>query len=284
MTLAAGMAMIASAILGEPMPTLGENIRNWSTDWDWASRGEEWSAWWGGTDALWYGALLPRIHPLLPAPTILEIAPGYGRWTEYLKELCGHLVLVDLTPSCIDHCRARFSAADNIEYHVNDGRSLAMIEDRSLDFVFSFDSLVHAGPDVIAGYLAQLADKLKSDGVGFIHHSNAGSLKSLAALSRRLPGRLLGPLMRRGIAVNVAAWRDEATTASLFRRLCDQSGLSCITQELVSWEFGGYLLDCFSLFTPKGSRWERETRLMRNPMFVAEARRMARLFARPSFD
>ncbi|MEK6280890.1 MAG: hypothetical protein AABN95_11100 [Acidobacteriota bacterium] len=29
---------------------------------------------------------LPRIHPFIPVGTILEIAPGYGRWTHYLKD------------------------------------------------------------------------------------------------------------------------------------------------------------------------------------------------------
>jgi SAM-dependent methyltransferase len=265
------------------MPTVHENLENWRTGWDWSGRGEEWSWWWGDTSALWHGALLPRIHAMLPAGTVLEIAPGYGRWTQYLKDLCEHLVIVDLTAACIESCRERFANAANIAYHVNDGRSLAMVPDGSIDFVFSFDSLVHVEPEVIGGYLEQLAAKLGPDGIGFIHHSNAGSLKPLSDLSRRVPSRLFGPLMRHGIAVNLAAWRDEAMTAALFRRQCEAAGIACVTQELVSWEYGGYLLDCFSVFTPKGSRWERPARLVRNPMFVAEARRMARLYARTSF-
>jgi SAM-dependent methyltransferase len=266
------------------MPTLDENAQNWSTNWDWSHQGEEWSRWWGGTPALWHGALLPRIHPILPTGTILEIAPGYGRWTHYLKDLGQHLVVVDLTEKCITHCRERFAGTTNITYHVNDGRSLAMVEDRSIDFVFSFDSLVHAEPDVIGGYIEQLAAKLKPDGVGFFHHSNAGSLKRITAVSRRVPDQLFGSLVRRGIAVNLTAWRDEDMSAAVFRRQCEAAGLACVTQELVSWEFGGYLIDCFSIFTSKGSRWDRPTRLIRNPMFVAEGRRMARLYAGTSFD
>jgi hypothetical protein len=53
-------------------------------EWDWSTQGDEWSTWWGGTPALWYGALLPRVHQWLPAPRVLEIAPGFGRWTQYL--------------------------------------------------------------------------------------------------------------------------------------------------------------------------------------------------------
>jgi SAM-dependent methyltransferase len=265
------------------LPTIDENLQNWSTAWDWSRGGEEWSHWWGDTPALWYGAVLPRIHALVPAGTVLEIAPGFGRWTEYLKDLSDRLVLVDLTEKCINHCRERFAEADNITYHVNDGRSLAMIEDRSVDFVYSFDSLVHAEPDVIDGYLEQLATKLRPDGVGFIHHSNAGALKRLSSLTRRLPGRALHPLVRRGIAVNLPAWRDVSMTAIRFRQQCGAVGLSCVAQELVSWETGPYLIDCFSTFTLSGSRWDRPSRVLRNPMFVAEARRMARLYAGSSF-
>jgi SAM-dependent methyltransferase len=266
------------------LPTLDENLENWSTSWDWSRGGEDWSDWWGDTPALWFGAILPRIHGLVPTGTILEIAPGFGRWTHYLKDLAEHLVLVDLTEKCIDHCRERFADATNIEYHVNDGRSLAMIEDDSIDFVYSFDSLVHAAPDVIDAYLAQLATKLKPDGVGFIHHSNAGALRTLSAATRRLPPRLFHALVRRGIAVNLSAWRDSGMTAARFRRQCEAVGLRCVAQELVGWEAGPYLIDSFSIFTPRGSRWDRPTQVIRNPMFVAEARRMSRLYAGTSFS
>lgn len=265
------------------MPTLDENVANWATDWDWSAAGEDWSQWWGDTASQWHAVLLPRLHAMLPTGTILEIAPGYGRWTDYLKDLCRSMVLVDLTPKCIDHCRERFAACDHIAYHVNDGRSLAMVEDETVDLAFSFDSLVHADPQVIAGYLEQLARKLTPDGVGFIHHSNAGALRRASALTRRLPDRWLPALMRRGVAVNLSAWRDVDMTAALFREQCAEAGLSCISQELVSWEHGGYMIDCFSIFTRPQSRWDRPTRVLRNPLLVAEARRMSRLYAGSSF-
>jgi 2-polyprenyl-3-methyl-5-hydroxy-6-metoxy-1,4-benzoquinol methylase len=265
------------------MPTLDENITNWSSTWDWSQRGDDWSRWWGDTAALWYGAILPRIHAMLPTGTVLEIAPGFGRWSQYLKDQSQRLVLVDLTEKCITHCQERFADSKHIEYHVNDGRSLAMIEDKSVDLVFSFDSLVHAQPDVLGAYLEQLAGKLTPQGVGFIHHSNAGSLGGLTALSRRLPRRYLSRLVRRGVAVNLPAWRDEGMTAELFAQQCAEAGLACVSQELVSWEFGGYLIDCFSILAARGSRWDRPRQLVRNPLFVAEARRMARCYAETSF-
>lgn len=265
------------------MPTVNENAQKW-TEWDWSDSGEEWSRWWGDTPSMWYGALLPRIHSMLPAGTILEIAPGFGRWTQFLKDCGEQLVIVDMTDRCIAACRERFRACSNITYHVNDGLSLAMVPDGSVDFVFSFDSLVHAEPRVIEAYVHQLAVKLSPDGVGLLHHSNAASLKSLAALSRRVPDHLFEAFVRHGIAVNLTAWRDNAMSAAIFRQQCEAAGLACVAQELVSWEHGGYLIDCLSVIAARGSRWDRPTRIVRNPMFVAEARRMARVYAASSFQ
>src|SRR4051794_4073729 len=146
------------------MDSVGENLSVWTEGWDWSRQGDEWSTWWGGSDAMWHAALLPRMHAFVPTGNILEIAPGYGRWTQYLKNMADRLIVVDLAENCIDACKKRFSDATNIEYHVNDGRSLSMIPDASIDFAFSFDSLVHVGLDVVGSYIAQLASKLSPDG------------------------------------------------------------------------------------------------------------------------
>jgi SAM-dependent methyltransferase len=172
------------------MPDVAVNKSLWTTQWDWSRRGDDWSDSWGGTPALWFSTLLPRIHAFVPTGTILEIAPGYGRWTQYLKELCDRLILVDLAENCIAHCQQRFADASHIDYHVNDGRSLDMVLDHSVDLVFSFDSLVHSEADVMDGYLQQLARKLRPDGIGFIHHSNIGEYPLLTRLSHRMKQRL----------------------------------------------------------------------------------------------
>lgn len=265
------------------MADVRTNRSIWEETWDWSSAGEEWSAWWGGTPALWYGALLPRIHSFIPTGTILEIAPGFGRWTQYLKDVCDRLVIVDLAERCIDACRARFEDATNIEYHVNDGRSLEMVADGTIDFAFSFDSLVHVEMDVLDAYLRHLATKLKPDGVGFVHHSNLGEYRTLAKLTRRVPDPPLGKLIRRGALPDLAAWRAESVTAASTAESCEDAGLACIAQEKINWEHGRYLTDALTLFTPRGSRWERPLRVERNPQFRRDARRTSSLYADAGF-
>jgi hypothetical protein len=161
------------------------------TDYDWKEGGEEWSGPWGTSAAQWYGAIYSRMHGCLPADTILEIAPGFGRWTHYLKDHCQHLYIVDPTAKCIEACRQRFGDDSGLSYHINDGRSLAMIADCSIDFVFSFDSMVHVRRDILEGYLSQLTAKLKPDGLGFIHHSNLGQYAGSAVARAPKPVRKL---------------------------------------------------------------------------------------------
>src|ERR1700722_1275613 len=184
------------------MPSVDENLDTWNERCDWTNEGDEWSEQFGGTEALWWFVLYPRIHCFLPAPRILEIAPGYGRWTQFLKGHCSSLIAVDLAPKCVEHCKQRYSIDGHLEFHVNDGRSLSMVSDDSVDFAFSFDSLVHAEEDVLEAYLKELHKKLRPGGTGFIHHSNMGAYParlSLFEYYNRLPSfvrRRLLPINR----------------------------------------------------------------------------------------
>jgi len=258
------------------MPTVEQNLQEWNINYDWTKEGEEWSSVWGGSEAQWFGVILPRIHAFIPTGTILEIAPGFGRWTNQLKNYCEHLVIVDLAENCISACQQRFASESNITYHVNDGKSLAMVPENSIDFVFSFDSLVHAEADVIQAYLNQLAKKLKSNGVGFIHHSNIGGYRRVFAIGERISGRLRNLLIQRGV-IDENHDRAFTMTAPLFEKYCDQAGLQCVSQELVNWGTKKRLIDCFSVFTPKMSPWARPNEVIENSDLMKEAHMIRRL-------
>jgi SAM-dependent methyltransferase len=135
----------ASALLsrGTSMGTIAENRKKWASH-RWELGGHEWSP--GGTslgtEMLWWRSLRPRLHALLPTGSLLEIAPGFGRWTEYLLREADRLIGVDTTERCVETCRERF-AGSRAQFFVNDGCTLPMVADASVDVVFSFDSLVH---------------------------------------------------------------------------------------------------------------------------------------------
>lgn len=260
------------------MGDLDELARVFADTWDWSTAGEEWSAWYGGTPALWYGSILPRLHPYLPARRALEIAPGYGRITQYLKDRCDELVLVDLAPKCIEACKERFADQTHMTYHVNDGTSLAMVDDESLDLVFSWDSLVHADLDVLAAYVEQLPRKLAPDGVAFIHHSNVRAHRLAHEISMRLPERIRRAAVRRGVALDVYAWRAPSVDHAGIAKAATRAGLVVVSQEAFPWERGQYLTDAISVLARPESGRISKGRALRNRDFRKQVRRLAALY------
>lgn len=257
------------------MATLEENKLVWDGKYDWPQGGDEWSAAWGGPEMQWYGTLLPRIHAFVPADSILEIACGYGRWTQYLKDLCNQITIIDLSKSCIQACRQRFADETHIEYVVNNGKSLDMVPDESKDFIFSFDSLVHAEAPVLKGYITQLRRILKPTGVAFIHHSNLGEYpiySKITPFSKK--HKLLAKLKLMEENVH---WRESGVTAKIVADHAAASGLQCISQEIVNWGTKKALIDCFSTIVRDDSPLARETQVVRNPRMMDEAETLLKL-------
>ena len=237
------------------MGTIAGNLFLWS-NYHWERNGNEWSDPWGGSQNLWRYVILPRISKFIPAHNILEIAPGYGRWTEYLLPYCsGEYWGVDLTPKCIDVCKKEFVKSS---YHwvVNDGKDLSFIPDNSLDFVFSFDSLVHVEIDVIDAYLKQLGRKMKVGSFGFIHHSNSKSIGGQKCKIEDEAGRSL--------SVGYEA----------VKILCEEANLICCSQEQLTWQTNR-LIDCFTLFTKGGVKVEY--RNITNPDFYSQSALIAKV-------
>jgi 2-polyprenyl-3-methyl-5-hydroxy-6-metoxy-1,4-benzoquinol methylase len=216
------------------MPRLEENLKVWGDTYNWGGEGDEWSEAWGSSKNLWSGTIYPRIRGFLPVKTILEIAPGYGRCTQFLKHYCEKMIIVDISEKCIKHCKAKFSSDKHIEFHVNDGKTLPMIANESVDFIFSWDSLVHADNDVLRSYISEFSRIMKVASYGFIHHSNLGEY--------------------------------------LHSEYCKGVGLLCVNQELINWgDSNDILLDCFSLFK-KSMHNMASTNISFNLKFVEEMR------------
>ena len=269
------------------MPTLEDNRRYWGSVYDWPEHGDEWSAPWGDAATHWHATILPRVWPFLPAHTVLEIAPGFGRWTGYLIDASERYVGIDLAESCIAICKERFQRARNANFFLNDGRSLEAVEDDSIDFAFTFDSLVHAEADVIEDYLKELRRTLSPHGIAFIHHSNAGEYAPALRRSDRIrhAARFL-PLGTRVLQrVGMIGWdqsRAHSMTAGKLVDFCEAADLICVGQEIINWgPRQRRLVDCLSLVTRPNSRWQRSNIIVRNPHFWSEAqsaRALARVF------
>ncbi len=244
----------------------------WGRSYAWTEAGDEWSSPWGGPDKQWFGTILPRIRRYLPVATMLEIAPGFGRWTHFLREHCERVIGVDLNANCIAACRRRFENAPAMTFYVNDGKSLSMIAENSIDFVFSFDSLVHVEADVIDAYLAEFARVLSPTGTAFIHHSNFGAHRTgpFATTLTHIP--VVRHIWRIkafsafGVKPNYH-WRAESVCAATVRELCRKHNLHCVSQELVNWK-AHFLNDCFSVISRFSAS---ECRITENLDFMREA-------------
>jgi hypothetical protein len=86
-----------------------------------------------------------------------------------------------------------------------------------VDFVFTFDSLVHAEINDIEAYLSELSRKLSQDGVAFVHHSNLAEHRVSLKVAR-LPAapaaksRLADDILRRLRLISWEHWRAPSVT------------------------------------------------------------------------
>lgn len=236
------------------MPSLADNLHSWDDPSNWVDGGNEWSHSWGSTATMWHGSILPRIAANLPAGRLLEIACGHGRVTAHLLGHCTSYVGIDLAPTCIATCRQRFAAATNATFLVGDGTSLAGIDDGSIDFVFSWDSLVHAELEAVGGYVRELARVLRPGGTAFLHHSNLAEFVDVG-------GRL---------TVENPHWRASSVSATVVRAVAAQHGVQTVAQEELQWGSPVWN-DCFSLLRrPIVPGTTVVPRLFRHPGFAEE--------------
>lgn len=238
-----------------------EDSKIYYDNYDWRHTGEQWASRWGGTDVQWFGTILPRIHVFLPATTILEIGAGHGRLAQFLEPYCDRLFVVDMTECCIEACRKRFAGNPKVECVLNDGLSLGWVEDGTIDFIFSFFSLVHADNATMRSYMFEMADKLRPNGVAFIHHSNAAACLDVEAAD--------------DAALN--DYRDASVSADIVAELAKEAGLTCRSQELFGWEIDKLLTDCFSVLARPCARFGKPNTVIRNWDFPFEAAKLGQL-------
>ncbi len=253
------------------MPSISKNRQLWDGSYAWSREGDEWSEDWGTAHAQWNGCLFPRVFPFLKG-RILEIAPGHGRWTQFLRAHCVSLIGVDLTPSCVERCTERFGHYPNLEFKVNDGLTFPMIKNGSIDFAFSFDSLVHVESDVMFSYVNELSRVLRPGGVAFLHHSNLDAVRHLSVLDK-----IKLRLSRLHFSHHL---RAPSMSAEKMRTFVEGAGMMCVQQEIVPWGTGyPLMIDCMSTIVNNSGN---QCRVVRNPRFMEEAAAIKRISSLPA--
>ena len=146
-----------------------EEQKFWNNNDIWLDSGHEWSGPFGTTENLWNKEIFDDIKDFRNKK-ILEIAPGFGRITQFLSILASELIVIDLNPLCIEKTKEKLGH-HVLAYFTNDGKSLTGVRDNSQDLVFSFDSFVHMHANVTEEYIKEIFRVLKPGGQAFIHHS-----------------------------------------------------------------------------------------------------------------
>lgn len=235
------------------MPDINWNENYWNSEYAWPKHGEEWSQQWGNSMVQWWGTIFPRISQHLPTGRVVEIAPGQGRWTRFILNMCDDYAGFDLSANTVRYCNnnlARVGKATR-RFGVNNGTDLPGVEDHSVDFVFSFDSLVHVEMDVVEAYIAEIKRVLRPGGSAFIHHSN---LAMFGLKGDQNP-----------------QCRGESVSAERVRSACTEIGLSVVVQEMVNWKVEN-CQDCFTTIRAPGGA-EVETKILYNNRFWDDAAR-----------
>jgi SAM-dependent methyltransferase len=158
------------------MASITSNRNTYDDPRTWNRRGDSWTF---HADSchqpyeVWKRSLVETfLDPFLgPDVDVLEVGPGYGRWTEYMVGHSHSLTLVDVSTTCIEACQMRFGGdLPSESFRVNDGRSLPL-DDGTVDLVWSFATFVHIDEPDVDAYLAECRRVLRPGGRFVIHHA-----------------------------------------------------------------------------------------------------------------
>lgn len=175
----------------------------------------------------WDGTVWPLIKNF-NFDAVLELAPGAGRNTERLCAISKKIYAVDYNFYALEQCRKKLGSSYrgcDIEYHVNNGTDLNMIQDGAISAIYCWDAAVHFDKSILKSYVQEFARVLRVGGQGFIHHSN------------------LGDKANKNIKKN-PGWRSNMSKGS-FAEMCEANGLRIVAQVDILWR---NFVDCGTTF------------------------------------
>lgn len=187
--LAAAEARVRSSLLaasgagagqtGTAQHSIENNLAQWNDNHSWSSGGDEWA---GQAEhckmdyTRWKQSIMDRYASCFPSGGILlEIGPGHGRWSDWLAGRASKLVLVDLSPNCLDACQTALSGKVGLRSYLSDGETLPCDLTSTVDGVWSFDCFVHMNERTIRSYIQEIARVLKPGAQAVIHHGDSAA-------------------------------------------------------------------------------------------------------------
>jgi ubiquinone/menaquinone biosynthesis C-methylase UbiE len=192
--------------------SLALNKAIWES-WDWAAGGEEWTS----SDAFKTSLIRRVLHRYLPERMrVLEIGPGAGRWTGELIGRSSTYTGVDISASCVELCRTKFSRHAQATFLVGSGSDLRDIPDKSIDALWSYDVFVHINETEVDAYAKEFKRVMTSAATGVVHHGGVGGAAG-GWRSNVTRSGMLDLLRKHGFEIvdSFSEWEDQGTVHSV---------------------------------------------------------------------
>lgn len=151
--------------------------------WDAAAEAEAAVARFGGDDRDDPAAeavardVLRRVRP---TDRVVDLGCGTGAVARRIARRCAEVVGVDWSAAALVEARRRAGEAANLRWIATDGRSLAGLADRSVDFVSATLFFLYVAPDVAAAYAAEIRRVLRPGGACMLEFHTAAAVARLA--------------------------------------------------------------------------------------------------------
>jgi SAM-dependent methyltransferase len=141
---------------------------------------------------------LARLGMMPQRGRALDFGCGIGRLTQALARRYERVDGVDIAPSMIAQAQVYNRHGARCRYHVNCANDLALFTDESFDLVYSWITLQHMPPRLVAAYLAEFWRVLAPGGVLLFHITSAASwlLRVCQAAKCLVPDTLLAVYRR----------------------------------------------------------------------------------------
>ncbi|HEY4280463.1 MAG TPA: class I SAM-dependent methyltransferase [Conexibacter sp.] len=160
----------------DPVQALNQTWSRYAREWDdrpdlnlgVKTLGEEW----GGAE------FAERIVTDVAAPylgdqvDVLEIGCGGGKFSAHLRPRTRHLICADISADMLARTRRHVGEGPDVEYVQLSGRDFAGVPDASVDFIYSYDVLLHLQPQNVFSYLRDARRVLRPGGVFMVHAIN----------------------------------------------------------------------------------------------------------------
>lgn len=171
---------------------------------------------------------------------VLDFACGRGRMANIFKDICKEVICCDSSTEALEFCKKRFKGNNNVLYNISKAEGI-QLESESLDFIYSWDAMVHFSYKSLDFYINEFHRLLKNGGYAFVHHSN---LVNSEPFDKDKESGIWDGTSKSDIWNENIGYRSNISKED-FAFIAQKHGFEIISQEAIDWSAKN--LDCISI-------------------------------------